>query len=977
MPMDSDSYFSDEIKDTITNIPSKGLKFPHMSEKKLPIFIQKSKSISIGADIESEIEETKNKIMKNLDNIKLFKIYKVEDLSEEKEFKHFHIHHFINERKKIRNKLLSYSKNLDPDVMRFIECLCIEPTKRTKIEQTYIRQYLMKTSLMQSLFNLDENKRNISKIINKICLNLKHKFLHAGKTIYEINSVPDNYYYIIEGRVRALKPEKIATRMTGFEYFTHIMRLKKDNENYLIDIILKSQTNLIINKKDLPILNYVFFVIIFKEYYTNINYRFYFKYELEGKQDNDDESHLEKMISLCFCDKEEMLKDINYDQSHIEDDFAMKDLGKKIRKNMPEIPEYLIKNYYQMAVGRKIYDLVLYKYKSVVDLKKGSFFGESTKKYSLRNYTFKTVEDCHLSFLEIEIYDSFLKKEKEKITGRMINYLHNKFFFNHINEHEFVDQFFSSFVFEVKEIGYKVTDQNEKLDYIYFIKEGEVSVNCDLSINIFAKNILFPLKEQSIFKSNEKYSKLINELEAFLKLNKINYDVPNITSLFIAAPTSIIGLVSYFFNFDNYLYDSFVTSSRVKYFKIEKKYLSRIFEQYSYIKEVAQNEAIQKILLMIERFIKTLKMKIQKENNSNLNKIKNSNFINSISNKVKLNFEINKSRIDDLENDEKNNNNIYYDENSSINNSRKLNKYIIKDKILKDKKYNKSRLLKNKNAFFDKKKIKYLYNIDGDNKIFSSIKNKREHPSNHSIFTQKFNPISIKNEKILVTLLQKNIENNLFFSKSINRNESVPSNIKINQIYYDNNSTKNIKFNSSKLSFTNSDKDNINSCEKSIRKSFRSVHTNTIETMDNKINNNYPNNNFNHDEDKMISTNIFNFLNTNKNSRNKFKVNSLSRNKSENILCKDSLSPINKNIPQYKINFDSRYFSFDNDINSYKLNNGLAKNFLLSKKNNSKIELNKNANANIRYHLSKNFIFNKKKKNRYSFLKNQILHKNY
>ena len=565
------------------------------------------------------------------------------------------------------------------------------------------------------------------------------------------------------------------------------------------------------------------------------------------------------------------------------------------------------------------------------------------------------------------------------MTRRMINYLHNKFFFNHINESEFVDQFFSSFVFEVKDIGYKLTDQNAKLDYIYFIKDGEISVNCDLSINILAKNILLPLKEQLVFKSNEKFLKLINDLESFLKQNKINYDMPNITSLFIASSTSIIGMDSYFFNFDNYLYDSYVTSSRVKYFKIEKKYLSRIFEQYSYIKEIAQSEAIQKILLMIERFIKTLKMKIQKENNSNLDNAKNINSINSNSNRVKFNYEINNSKIIDFENDEKNSN-IYYEENSSINNSRKYNKYIIKDKMLKDKKNNISELLNNKNTSFDKKKIKYLYNIYEDNKIFRKFKNRRDHLSNFSIFNQKFNPISIKNEKILVTLLQKNIENNLFFSKSINRNKSVASNLKINQIYYDSNSTKNNKLKSSnslkQLSIVNTDKDNIISYDKPQRKSFRSVHTNTIETMDNKLNNNNQYNNFNRDENKMMSTNIFNFLNTNKNSRNKIKVNALIKNKSENILSKNSLSPINKNIQQYKINYDSKYFSFDNDLNNYQVNKDLANNLpFANKNNNSKIELNDN--KNIRFQLNKNFLFNRKKKSKYSFLKNKILHENY
>ena len=134
--------------------------------------------------------------------------------------------------------------------------------------------------------------------------------------------------------------------------------------------------------------------------------------------------------------------------------------------------------------------------------------------------------------------------------------------------------------------------------------------------------------------------------------------------------------------------------------------------------------------------------------------------------------------------------------------------------------------------------------------------------------------------------------------------------------------------------------------------------------MDNKNNINNQYNNFNRDEDRMISTNIFNFLNTNKNSRNKFKVNALSKNKSENILSKNSLSPINKNIQQYKINYDSKYFSFDNDINNYKLN----KNIPLANKNKSKIDLNDN--TKIRIQISKNFLFNKKKKSRYSFLKN-------
>ena len=44
MPMNSDSYFSEEIKDTITNIANKRSKIPHMSEKNFHFFFKKARA---------------------------------------------------------------------------------------------------------------------------------------------------------------------------------------------------------------------------------------------------------------------------------------------------------------------------------------------------------------------------------------------------------------------------------------------------------------------------------------------------------------------------------------------------------------------------------------------------------------------------------------------------------------------------------------------------------------------------------------------------------------------------------------------------------------------------------------------------------------------------------------------------------------------------------------------------------------------
>jgi hypothetical protein len=216
----------------------------HMSERQLPFFKQRKRKSIYNINIRVEIEETKNKIMKNLETIKHFGIDGNND--EDNEKNKFNIFQYIDERRAIKERISLYTNHLDSDVARLIEYLSLDPMKRTKSEHKYIKQYLTKTTLMQSLLNLNENKKNITKIINKICLNLKYKFLFAGKTIYEINEIPDNYYYLIEGKVQAFKPEKLLMRMTGFEYFTYVMRLKRDNEHYLIDLILKNQTSYLI-----------------------------------------------------------------------------------------------------------------------------------------------------------------------------------------------------------------------------------------------------------------------------------------------------------------------------------------------------------------------------------------------------------------------------------------------------------------------------------------------------------------------------------------------------------------------------------------------------------------------------------------------------------------------------------------------------------------------------------------------------------
>ena len=967
-------------KEKEENLIRKFLLRHHLSESKLPTFSKRNRKPNppiIKIDI--DIEETKNKIIKNLESIKIFDVNNIKNSRNNlkkyniENHNSFNIFRYIDERKNIKDKLLLYHSNLESDVLRLIEYLSIDPIKRTKFEHKYIKNYLMKTSLMQSLLNLNENKRNITKILNKICLSLKYKFIYAGKTIYEINSIPLNYYYIIEGKVQALKPEKIVMRMTGFEYFTYIMRLKRDNEKYLIDLILKNQTNFAIYRAHLPILNYIIFTIIYREFCNNINYRFYFKYELEDKNYN--ETPLDKMINLCFINKEELLKGIN--QNFIESKSPMKELEKQLQKNMPHIDDELLKYYRPMALDKKLFDITLYKYKSFVDLKKGSFFGESTNnKYSLREYTIKTVEDCHLSYLEIEIYNSFLKIEKEKITTQMVDYLYDKFFFNSISEIEFKNNFFQSFVFEVKELGKKLSEQDKKLDYIYFIKEGEIAINCIHSVNSFITNILNPLKENYFIKYNEEFIELITQLDQFLKGNKFNYNLLSPTSLFIAISRSIIGLDSLIFGFNNYIYDA-ITNSVVKYFKIEKKYLLRILREYYLIKEVARNEAIQSILLFIDRFIKSLIMQKTKKNHFVLSQ-----------NNVKLNLK--NIRLIDYENEKNqnlktqkednnlNSNKYYYDEGNSIN-KKKLNKCIINynTNIKPEKENDSENLIINQKNNIERKKIKEktILKDNSRNKLSLHISNsiskyKNLEKINFDVMKYKLKKATIKQETILVNILQKNLAHNLLFSRPKFNKETTKSNndilqkktlslgnkkqIKLKSLNNKNeNSIKTLKynFNSQEESFhNNSEKDN--SISNSNAKTYISIKTNIMDCK-----------NINED------INEFSICQ----SEEEIKIipkNNIKAIKKNNKLFKNNLSPINKRIMKKNLsNLEKNFLNSDKNISnkynnlfkSFSSINDMAKKGYKSKKNNK----------------NNQFLLYRTKKDKYKILKEKILKQNF
>ena len=687
-------------------------------------------------------------------------------------------------REKYKKKILLYISKLDPNIQTLIKDLLIDTTRRNPAEIIFIKKYLAKTSLLESLlaFNEknthDKNNKNrilINMIIKNISINMKYRFIYAGKTLYQIGSKPDNYYFIIEGRIYILKPEKIMLQMTGFEYFTYIMRLKRDNEKYLIDLILRNQEKLIILKEDLNILNYIFFVILFKDCFLSnsiSNFKINPRYYILQTGISDKENYIEllkKIINNCFCSPDIVLSDINFNQNFFKTKLTVKKLEKLIFKNIPKISQNLIRRYSAIALGKDQYNLQIFRYKTAKELKKGSFFGETTiKNPKFRNHTVKAAEDCHLGFISLELYESLLKEHKERLNKLMQDFLYDHFIFEYINKEEFNEEYFPCFKFEIKKLGDFLFKQNDDIDYIYFIRYGNVQLNCVYTIKDFIFEVLYKLKDHSLFQKDYKFNEYIDELNLIINDRelKLNLNEYFYTTLLIEITKSIIGLESCLLEFKKYPYSAIVRTQEITYFKISYKDLHKMTQSYYVVKKSAEKCSKQKFKIFVERFIEVIKNQIE------CNSRKLIDYENILPIEAENNAKLQTSKVITL--DSENNpemSTIFQELNEKQQSPSNENKLGIKNFPLEKKRYTWS------NA-------KYLNKYNFKN---SKLK--------HKSTKQSFQEVSLKSELYLVDYIQKSINKGLIFAKlkedkfkNINKNPVKIKQFKPNSSIINNNS---------------------------------------------------------------------------------------------------------------------------------------------------------------------------------------------
>ena len=203
-----------------------------------------------------------------------------------------------------------------------------------------------------------------------------------------------------------LKPTPEISLVSGHEYFSYIMNLKKQKEDHLLNINLEENcSEFNIDKNDIDLLPSIYIHHIFE--LIKIKKRIKLKDELALVNMTLDDLDLSQETSLSY-----------------------ETLSLKIEENLPFVHPILLKKY-NFIVDKFVKKKVkLIKYSKVLTLGNNEFFGESAMgENEKRNATIRVLEDSYLGFLSANLYKTNFFAEKKLAMQNKIHFLNTKFFF--------------------------------------------------------------------------------------------------------------------------------------------------------------------------------------------------------------------------------------------------------------------------------------------------------------------------------------------------------------------------------------------------------------------------------------------------------------------------------------------------------------------------------------------------------------------
>ena len=603
---------------------------------------------------------------------------------------------------------------------KVVQILCTPPDERTEDQNEIIKSYILDISNIPKKFSLDNiEEKDYKEIIAHSVKTCQYKIIkHLGELIYNINEESDFFYIILKGNVKIFDLKKFSKEMNGHSYYDILLNYRNKKENYLLKkTIDENFHNYPVEYNDMKIIDKIMIKLNLMKLETDNDPNIdpdYLEYLLKYYGSSLTEFRLETYRDVL---KKKNEKTIRYNKILIEQkkedkvkpllEYNIYDARLHSNKNRKILQNQL--NYISPEICRKYYFFMnqnnenISYYELIEDKLRinNEYFGDlENNRYTQRALGYS--ENLELLKFSNEIYKDFIKRERAKIIDSQVNFFLNNFFFEKITKEHFIRYYFPLFESINFTLNQIIISENEKVEYIYFIKSGIVKLISNRSIlenyiiidlikNVTTKNEASESEENENKKNIKDYV-----FKTDTQLLKKELNIKHKSHLITYQKNQALGYECFYFGI-NYLYTAIAESKEVKLYRIKIKHLIEILKEkgqigYKHLMKKAENT----MKLLLERFtlINNDLMKFYDRkflDKKNLNQIKakknkERKEIRKLKNKFE-NFGILLSDQD--ENKKENNINSKNNNNDSSEMDRKnYIKKLFRDKLLKNKKFN-------------------------------------------------------------------------------------------------------------------------------------------------------------------------------------------------------------------------------------------------------------------------------------------------
>ena len=500
------------------------------------------------------------------------------------------------------------------NILEVIQKFKIPPENRT-VEDLYItKNYLHQTKLIEFYLNeLNNDKRMIENLTTFFGLEFRYQKYQKGEAIYKIDDYADHFYMVLIGKVDIFNVEPKMVNITGYDYFCYIMNLKKNDEKHRYKLCIEENKEIYpISLDDEDLLPYIFLQFIIEDI-------------KEGKK-IDDFYEILRLVDLRPYE-------IGLAENKLNSTEYILQKERRITKKIANFSKDKIYRY--RFINNKIIKkhIKIFEYVKINTIEPLNYFGnESIENGTPREETAICAETTELIYIINKLYTNNILPKKALILERKTSFLNKNYLFNKISPKRFIKRYFNLFILETYNKGDILFEENNELEYIYFIKEGNVDLLTSKSIlemEMFINEINKKIKIiQNIFhygenNEDEKNITLYNNIksssvelfEHIKKKEKIK--------IFILKESEDVGLISYLLGI-GHLITGIVESPQALIYKIKKNDLTDILrkERLSFYEII--NRVEQKLKVLSQRFyeINNIKLSMTDQRIVEENKIK-------------------------------------------------------------------------------------------------------------------------------------------------------------------------------------------------------------------------------------------------------------------------------------------------------------------------------------------------------------------